>query len=147
MHSPGTTPIFVTGTDTGVGKTIIAAALASLLREHGFDAAPMKPIQTGAFINGDNRKSTDLDFCLAVNNLDPDPGVYRWMLPVALPRECSPHLAARAQHTAISPETITNALDKLCGIYDPVVIEGAGGLLVPLNSRHTMLDLIKRTGA
>ena len=121
--------LFVTGTDTGVGKTVVCAILTAGLR-----AVYWKPVQSGLEEGADTawvRRATGL----------PDshfaPETYR------LQRPLSPHAAAALEGVRIEleqfhpPELARSA---------PLVVEGAGGIMVPLNDQHTMLDLMKRLG-
>ncbi len=87
--------LFVTGTDTGVGKTVVAAAILRTWREMGVDAVPMKPVQTGCAGRGRRLVAPDLDSCLRVAGLRADPDEYALMAPYRYRPACSPHLAAR----------------------------------------------------
>lgn len=115
------TAFFITGTDTGVGKTVIAAALALQL-----GATYWKPVQTGTREDDD---TTTVERLTGVPTLPP-----RFRLPEPL----SPHAAAELAGVRIG-------LDDLlpCPAQRPLVVEGAGGVLVPLNGKHTMLDLME----
>ena len=138
--------LFITGTDTGVGKTVVAAGILRLLRERGVDAVPMKPVQTGAVRSGYRLISEDLEFSLAAAGLHPDIAEKPFMLPYAYEPACSPHLAGRlAGKYAEIPEIIKCA-DKLLEKRQAIVAEGAGGVLAPLNERQTMLDLMLALG-
>lgn len=128
---------FVTGTDTGIGKTSVATALALGLKASGNTVAPMKPVQTGCE-PGRRCNAPDLDFSLAT--LDQPFEVE--MLPYAYEPPCSPHLAAARAKQPIELPVITNAFTSLASRYDQVVVEGAGGVLVPLNATETLLDLM-----
>lgn len=126
---------FVTGTDTGVGKTHVSALLAQNLLEKGHCVHYIKPIQTG-LDDGDD----DAAFCSAAvsgNERFKASSVYRFGPPV------SPHLAARLVGTQISTELI---LAKIQPEKDEFLIaEGAGGLFVPINEETTMLDIIEQS--
>lgn len=127
--------IFITGTDTGVGKTRVAAALLLALRERGEDAWPMKPIQTG----GDD----DLAVCLSLAGLRADDELRGRLGPYRFPLAASPHLAARAAGARIETPRIAATFRELAARHGPIVVEGAGGLLVPLDGGGTvMADLI-----
>jgi dethiobiotin synthetase len=118
--------IFITGTDTGIGKTTVAASLLKWLRAQGVDAVPMKPVQTGY------PKADDLAVCgVRANDLN---------APYRLRMAASPHLASRGQ---IRIAKIVRAFRALSKQHDFIVVEGAGGVLVPLNFRETMLDVMK----
>lgn len=129
--------VFITGTDTGVGKTIVAAALLAALRARGVDAAPMKPVQTGADGHAD-----DLAFSLATAAMTPSESELASMRPYAFPPACSPHLAARLAGESVSISRVMDCAARLGRGRQAVVVEGAGGVLVPLNERETMLDLM-----
>ncbi|CAM4361344.1 ATP-dependent dethiobiotin synthetase BioD [Kerstersia similis] len=120
--------VFVTGTDTGVGKTLVSAVLA-----HAWQADYWKPLQTGlAEESGDTETVARLAW-LPPERLHP-PGA-------ALQAPLSPWAAAMLEHTTID----INAL-QLPATPAPLVVEGAGGLLVPIDAQHLMLDLISRFG-
>ena len=134
--------IFITGTDTGVGKTVVSAALLSMLRSGGVDAVPMKPVQTGAKQADGRWCSSDLDFCLAMAGLQPGPVEYARMAPCCFAKECSPHLAAAVAGRRIGFRRISACLIALQAHHAMVIVEGAGGVCVPIQGRQTMLDLI-----
>lgn len=119
--------VFVTGTGTGVGKTVVSAGLASAL---GGDY--WKPVQTGCLEDSDTDTVTRLA-ALGPGRAHPPAHVYEAPL--------SPHEAARLEGAAIDLADF-----ELPGTDRALVVEGAGGLLVPLNDRHTMADLISRLG-
>lgn len=134
--------IFVAGTDTGVGKTHVAAELVSDLRRAGIDAVPMKPVQTGCVHRGGRLVATDLEWCLKRARVNPDSARLADMAPYCFRPACSPHLAAARVGRRISVPVIMRAFRRLGLAHECVVVEGAGGILVPLNSRRTMLDLM-----
>ena len=133
--------VFVTGTGTGVGKTVVAAAIVATLRARGADAVPMKPVQTGSAAGG-----CDLSFCLKTAGLHPDSAEQDLMCPYIFKSPCSPHLAAAREGMAISVERILDCSRQLQKRHEIVVVEGAGGLMVPLNDDHYMLDLMQQLG-
>lgn len=126
---------FLTGTDTEVGKTLIAAALLRAAATQGLRALGMKPVAAG--------DAGDVDALIAAGN-------------VAAPRECinpyllteplSPHLAARRDGVAIDIEHIAYCFGELRGLADFLIVEGAGGFRVPLNDAHDGADLARRLG-
>lgn len=138
--------IFITGTDTDVGKTAVAAALLLHLRQRGLDAVPMKPIQTGCLKHGDELIAPDLDYSLHAIRLTPTVEEAEWMCPCRYLPACSPHLAARLARRPIQLRKIVAAYRHLAARHDFVVAEGAGGVLVPLDERRTMLDLMRSLG-
>ncbi len=130
--------VIVVGTDTGVGKTRVAAALLVALRARGRPALPMKPIQTGA---ADGR-ARDLDFCLASADVGFDAALYDLLAPYRFPMAASPHLAARAAGMAIEPARILDAFRLLRARGHALVVEAAGGVLVPLTDALMQIDLL-----
>jgi dethiobiotin synthetase len=136
--------IFITGTDTGVGKTVVTAGILRWLRKQGIDAVPMKPVQTGAKREGRHVIAPDLEFCLAAAGLCPTATEKRLMLPYAYEPACSPHLAGKLAKRYPEIREIMNYAEKLLQNHQTLVVEGAGGIMVPLNESETMLDLMKR---
>ncbi|MEN8255798.1 MAG: dethiobiotin synthase [Verrucomicrobiota bacterium] len=134
--------LFVTGTDTGIGKTALSALLLAELRRRSINAAPMKPVQTGC-VAGGTGGVPDLDYSLSMANLKVSPESYKNMSPYRFEPACSPHLAAEMAGTEIDIAEMVIAARALTSDYDFVIAEGAGGVLVPLNQRETMLDLMQ----
>lgn len=127
--------IFVTGTDTGVGKTVVAAALMHRYRS----LLPLrywKPIQTGIEQDDDTATVRLLGRCSNDEVLDQG---------VRLPRPLSPHIAASLAGQVIEIESLIELFLSQPQI-SRWIVEGAGGVLVPINSRQTMIDLIERLG-
>jgi dethiobiotin synthetase len=123
------TDLFVTGTDTGVGKTVVSALLCAAL-----DGVYWKPIQTGATEDSDRRTVMELAGLAAERTL---PECYVFNPPV------SPHLAAEWAGATIDLSTIRRPEGKLPG---PLIVEGAGGVMVPVNGSEFMLNLMRRLG-
>ncbi|MFH0953515.1 MAG: dethiobiotin synthase [Verrucomicrobiota bacterium] len=138
--------LFLTGTDTGVGKTVLAAALLAAARARGIDAVPMKPVQTGCLRRGRTLAAPDLEFCLSAADLEPAPEELRWMCPYRFMLASSPHLAARKARVHILEGFIARNFRRILTQHEAVVVEGAGGVLVPIGDRRTMLDLMKTLG-
>ena len=134
---------FVTGTDTGVGKTHVTALLLAALRQAGVDAVPMKPVQTGCLRRGGVLVAPDLEIALAAAGLTPTPAEKRWMCPARFRTPCSPHLAAARDGKRIRVRDLVAAYRHLAARHASVVVEGAGGIMAPLNARETMLDLMR----
>lgn len=130
---------FITGTDTGVGKTFVTAALLSALRNSGVDAVAMKPVQTGSA----RGRSPDLDFCAKVAGWRIPRGELSDLCPYRFPMPASPHLAARSAGSRIVPGKILAAFRRLEKRHESVLVEGAGGLLVPLSASYDQRDLIR----
>ena len=125
--------LFVTGTGTGVGKTVVCAALIHRYRR----SAPLrywKPIQTGIEHDDDTREVSELAECRQTEV---------FARGIRLPRPLSPHLAARLNGTTISLDDVVREIESEPTHYRWIV-EGAGGVLVPLNDTHMMCDLMVR---
>lgn len=133
---------FITGTDTGVGKTAITAALCYLLRGRGIDAVPVKPVQTGVTAG----EPGDLEHCLAVCDIKPDGHELALMNPCRFGIPASPHLAAELENTAVDLDHLLRCCQQLSGKHELLLVEGAGGLLVPLTRKDSTLDLALRLG-
>jgi dethiobiotin synthase len=130
--------LFVTGTDTDVGKSIVTAGIVRVLRRRGIDAVPMKPVQTGV------RSFAESDPALACRaaGWDPPKDELDWVMPYMFEDACSPHLAAERAGHEIDLDLICDSLGRLRKSHQVVIVEGAGGLLVPLNRKSTFDNLI-----
>lgn len=145
---------FITGTGTDVGKSVVTATLLRGLRSRGLNIAPMKPVQSGAqrVINiasgegGEEWAVPDLDFSLNAAELQPTPEEQRWMAPYCYEPACSPHLAARMAGERPECSRVLECARQLCTRYDGLLVEGAGGIMVPINEDQLMLDLMKAFG-
>jgi dethiobiotin synthetase len=133
---------FITGTDTNVGKTFVTAVMLSALRADSVDAVAMKPVQTGA----KRGRSPDLDFCARAAAWKFSRDEIDDLCPCRLPLPASPHLAARIARKKIEPEKIIAAFRQLQRRHDAVLVEGAGGLLVPFRDGFFQRDLISALG-
>jgi dethiobiotin synthase len=125
--------IFVTGTDTGIGKTIVSAALVCAWREKE-NVCYWKPIQTGIEEDNDTETVRKLANCRSEEIFDKG---------FRLEKPLSPHLSARLAKTEITIEKVLQFLEKDEKFR---IVEGAGGVLVPLNENELMIDLIKTLG-
>jgi dethiobiotin synthase len=134
--------IFITGTGTGVGKTVVAAAVLRAARAAGIDAVPFKPVQTGAVAGPGGPRAPDVEFCLAAAGLEAPADEARMMAPYLYKPACSPHLAGRIAHRPADVGAIIAAAEKLLARHEALVVEGAGGVMVPLNESRTMLDVM-----
>jgi len=130
--------LFVTGTDTGVGKTVVSALLLSELRRRNINATLIKPIQTGCRDN-----VPDLDYALSMSGMAVSEADYRNMAPYTFEPACSPHLAAEMAATEIDIAEMVIAARTLAADYEFIIAEGAGGVMVPVTRRETMLDLMQ----
>ncbi len=134
--------LFVTGTDTAIGKTLVTAGLVRALRKLGIDVVPMKPVQTGAMRRGTQLVAPDLEVCFEAAELLPDPDDLRMMSPFLYEPACSPHLAGRMAGSYPGVSMIIKCANRLLEKHRAIIVEGAGGVMVPLNENETMLDLM-----
>ena len=125
--------IFITGTDTGVGKTVVAAGLAGALKRQGVDVGVMKPVATGG------REDT-LFLMKAASFSDPIETVN----PIFLEPPLAPSIAAEMSKVKIDLDKIWKAYAKLSSQHEFMIVEGIGGLLVPIKGNFLVVDLIKR---
>ncbi|MDD4870693.1 MAG: dethiobiotin synthase [Kiritimatiellae bacterium] len=135
--------LFITGTDTGIGKTLASAVLLASLRKSGIDAVPMKPVQTGCSTRKGKLVAQDIEFVLNFTGIKTTATDRKLMCPYRFKPACSPHLAARIARKTISFNRIVHSFKKLYRKHQAVIVEGAGGVLVPINGKKTMLDLMK----
>ncbi|WP_372693932.1 dethiobiotin synthase [Immundisolibacter sp.] len=129
---------FITGTDTGAGKTLAAAALVAALRAHGRRVAGMKPVASGCEATAHGWRNDDAVALAAASGLDVP---YALINPYAFPAPVAPHLAAEDAGVDIDFNRIGQALDALRAQADAVVVEGVGGWRVPLGPAGDVADL------
>lgn len=131
--------VFITGTDTEVGKTIVTAGLVSLLIDDGLDVGVMKPIETGCPKKNGRLVPRDAAFLKAVSGSKDGLSLinpYRFSKPLA------PLVAAEIDRKKVKLQRISSAYRKIRKRHDIIFVEGAGGLLAPLTGKLTNLDLI-----
>lgn len=121
--------MFITGTDTGIGKTHVSCALLHALRTAGHDAVGMKPVASGCDETPDGLRNED---ALALQAAGPAGVPYAAINPVSLRAPLSPHLAAARDGVTVTLPPLTEAFERLRTRHAPVVVEGVGGWLVPL---------------
>lgn len=132
---------FITGTDTGIGKTLVSAALIHALQNQGLRVAGMKPVASGCFETAEGRRNEDADQLLAAINIHAD---YELACPYRLLSPIAPHLAAAEEGIRISCAHIMQCFKQLRLLSDAIVVEGVGGWQVPLNERYDMPDLARQ---
>ena len=131
---------FITGTDTGVGKTLVSAALLTALARTGRRAVGMKPVASGCDATSLGLRSADAEALRVAGNVAAD---YENVNPYALAPPTAPHLAAAAAGVQIDIATIREHYARLAARADEVVVEGVGGWLVPINRTQTMADVVR----
>ena len=128
---------FVTGTDTGVGKTLVACALLRALASTGRSVIGMKPVAAGS----EEGRWADVDALTGAGSVAAPANLVNLY---AFEPAIAPHIAAASEGERIDIETIARAYEELSRRAQIVVVEGVGGLLVPLNEQHTAADLARR---
>ncbi len=132
---------FITGTDTEVGKTLVGGALLLKLREQGINALGFKPVVAGTYLDANGiPQNEDLETLriasnLAINALS--------LCPYVLDQPAAPHLVAAQQGLRIEMSVLVNAFQQIQNKADFVVVEGAGGFLVPLNENTDLAQFAK----
>lgn len=126
---------FITGTDTGIGKTFITCALIHALRQRGMTVAPMKPIAAGTIVVNGVEMNEDVALFMAATN-------HRYAVadinPYCFAEPIAPHLAAMHDGAHIDIDVIHSAYRRLVADANMVLVEGAGGFLVPMSAGESM---------
>ena len=139
MSAERTCPgLFITGTDTGVGKTLVTAALARHYHRRGLKVGVMKPCETGVADTSQPGEDARL-LRWAAGSCDDDQAI----APYRLKEPLAPSLAAERAGVVIDPRHIADNLAKIRTGKDLVLVEGAGGLMVPLRGGYLMADLVR----
>lgn len=134
---------FITGTDTGVGKTWVTLCLMQALKERGFSVLGMKPVATGGFWR-DGRLVNEDALSLQVAGSFPLP--YEQVNPYVFEPPVSPHIAAETVGQTIDLQRIVDVFQGLRGCTDCILVEGVGGWMVPLNAREQVAELASAIG-
>ncbi len=135
--------LFITGTDTGVGKTYCTLALMTLLKRNGFRVAGMKPIATGAEQADDGLVNEDALMIKAHCSGDTD---YELINPIVFETPCAPHIAAIRENKVIDLDDVKNAYLSLASCNDIIIVEGIGGWRVPFTDALSLADMVRYLG-
>ena len=138
LNLPKTAGLFVTGTDIGVGKTVIAGAIARILVNNGLKAGVFKPVATGCHRSWDGVVSRDTEFLSYCANSDLS---LTTITPVAYLTAAGPFVSAIREKKPIDFDKIAAAYKQICQNSDLVIVEGIGGVRVPLTPQFDLLDL------
>lgn len=130
--------IFIAGTDTGVGKTVITSAILKALQTQGKTVIGMKPVASGCEVTADGLRNDDALSLIRYSNVTTS---YSMVNPYAFEEAIAPHIAAKLAGVCIHPERITALYKRLSSQADHVIVEGVGGWLVPISATQTMADL------
>ena len=131
--------VFITGTDTGVGKTFVSALLVRALRDRGLRPGYVKSMATGV----EGNICEDVDFVKRYGFVE---GELHELCPIRLKMPASPYAAARAEGVSLDIGAVVNAYEKCSATHDVTVVEGVGGLMVPITRDAMVLDLIALLG-
>lgn len=129
---------FVTGTDTGIGKTLVSSALIYGYSRRGLKAVGMKPVAAGCMEQEGGLLSEDVAMLKAAGNVTASLATHN---PYAFKPAIAPHIAAAQSGVSIEPEVIQQAFSQLSRLADVVVVEGVGGFRVPLSDEMDTADL------
>ena len=133
------TGFFITGTDTEIGKTLVAGALILKLRETGISAAGFKPVVAGTYLDASGQKfNEDLETLRIASGLNSQE---QSLCPYVLDQAAAPHLVAKENDVYLDSTIILGDLHSLNQKFEVAVVEGAGGFLVPLNEQEDLGDL------
>lgn len=132
--------LFITGTDTGVGKTLTACALLRAYATRGLRVVGMKPVAAGAMRMDGILVNDDVEQLIAASNVQ---APREWINPYCFEPPIAPHIAAEKEKNTIKIKYLLECFERLQGLADQVVVEGAGGFCVPLNDRETFADLAR----
>src|ERR1051325_106275 len=138
-----TTGYFITGTDTGVGKTLIASALVHAFAANGHRAIGMKPVAAGCVLREGRLVSDDVAQLMAASNVcAPLQHINCYSFQPAI----APHIAANQAGVEIELEVIKQAYAALAVLADVIIVEGVGGFCVPLSDRADTMDMAQALG-
>lgn len=143
MNLPEHRSWFVTGTDTGVGKTFVACALMHALRRTGRRVAGMKPVAAGIEVLAGRETNEDVEALCRAASIELDRSL---MNPYLLRAAVSPHIAAARENTRIELAPILRAYSEIATRADSVIVEGCGGFVVPLGPGLDTADLAVALG-
>ncbi|NDC09485.1 MAG: dethiobiotin synthase [Oxalobacteraceae bacterium] len=134
---------FVTGTDTGVGKTLISAAMLNALGRLGLQAVGMKPVAAGTLVRDGQTWNEDVALLAEQSTLAVDATLTTSYL---LNEPCAPHVAARLEDVTIAPAVLRQAYQQVSAQAEAVVVEGVGGFRVPLTDDFDTADFAVELG-
>ena len=133
--------LFFTGTDTGVGKSIVAGGVAGLLQKKGINVGVMKPVETGCLHKDGTFLPSDARFLKDMSGVDTP---LDEIVPYQFKEPLAPSVAAERERVTIDINLVVEKFEHLSRLHDIMLVEGAGGLLVPLYQKFLFIDLVKR---
>jgi dethiobiotin synthetase len=135
--------LFITGTDTGVGKTVVTAVILAYLRQQGKKVGVMKPIETGVDSDCSSPANSDALFLMECGDIEDDLSL---VCPIRMKAAASPYQAGLIESRVLEPETILSAYRTLSHKYDWMLVEGVGGIRVPITCNYEVIDLMRDLG-
>lgn len=131
---------FITGTDTGIGKTFVTTALIYELKRRGVKTGAIKPVQSGGGRFSRNQLRGDADLLARASNFEGTPELIN---PYDFSESLSPHLVSRISGSEIRMEKVLASFASMKASYDTLLVEGAGGLMTPVSDGVFMVNLAK----
>jgi len=135
--------VFITGTDTEVGKTLCAAGVLVAYQQQGLSTVAMKPVASGCEQTSEGLRNEDA--LLMMKHMQAE-ATYDEVNPYAFAPPMAPHLAAAKKNIIINTDTLVGQAQELASRADRIVVEGAGGWLAPLNEHQSFADLAAQLG-
>lgn len=130
--------IFITGTDTGIGKTVVSCALLIKLKQSGLKVQGMKPVASGCTLTDNGLRNEDAELLIKYSSAVQE---YGQVNPYAFEPAIAPHVAAAQANEEIDLDIILQKYNELKTHADCIIVEGVGGWQVPLNASQTVADL------
>lgn len=144
MKIPFTKGFFILGTDTGIGKTLVASSLLSMLKAHNYATIGLKPIASGAQATVEGLRNDD---ALSLQKAASVRLTYEQVNPFCFAESIAPHIAADRENRQLTVALVREACQRsLSYPVDYCIIEGIGGVCVPLNEKETFADLVQAMG-
>ncbi|HIJ71426.1 MAG TPA: dethiobiotin synthase [Planctomycetes bacterium] len=140
MNLPPANGLFITGTDTGVGKTLVAGGIAKILNQAGFTVGVFKPVATGCKHHYEGLVSTDAEFLRYCSNCDFELSVIN---PAGFVTPAAPVVCQEFERRYVDFAAIQTAYEQICEASDFVIVEGIGGVRVPISGDVDVLELAK----
>jgi dethiobiotin synthetase len=135
--------IFITGTDTEIGKTVVAAGLAAALRRRGLKVGVMKPVATGCRRRKGRLYSEDAELLASVSGCR---APMELVNPIRLEAPLAPAVATKMAERPLNLQKVWKAFKVMSYMHEALVVEGIGGLMVPILERYFVADMIQRMG-
>ncbi len=143
LNLPQANGLFITGTDTGVGKTLVAGGIAKILNQTGYTVGVFKPVATGCKHHHEGLVSTDAEFLRYWSNCDFELSVVN---PVGFVTPAAPVVCQEFERRHVDFAAIQKVYESICKVSDFVIVEGIGGIRVPISGDVDVLELARAFG-